>query len=130
MAQSRLSLVALASATSANGTARNGATFNSDIGHPGTLILDCSATIVTGSVVAAFKLQGSIDGTTWVDIKNLENVATVTLSATGTVALLVPTAAYSFQQLRAVATLSGASTAAGDITVITYRYVPRGRLLV
>lgn len=130
MAQSRVSSVALASATSANGTARNGAVLNGDLPHPGTLVIDCGATIVTGSVVASFKLQGSIDGTTWVDLKNLENVATVTLAATGTVALLVPMAAYTFQQFRAVATLSGATTAAGDLTVVTYRYVPRGRLLV
>lgn len=130
MAQTRISAVALASATSANGTAREGATLNSDLAHPGTLVLHCSATIVTGSVVAAFKLQGSIDGSTWVDLKNLENVATVTLAATGTVALLVPSAAYTFQQLRAVATLSGAATAGGDLTVVTYRYIPRGRLLV
>ena len=129
MAQSRVSSVALASATSANGTARNGAALNGDLPHPGTLVIDCGATIVTGSVVAAFKMQGSIDGTTWVDLKNLENVATVTLAATGTVALLVPMAAYTFQQFRAVATCRSVHRRGrpdgGDLPLR-----PRGRLLV
>ena len=51
----------------------------------------------------------------------------MTLTATGTVALAVPMAAYSFQQIRAVATLSGA-TVVGDTTTVTSRYVPRGKL--
>lgn len=130
MAQTRVSAVALASATSANGTARNGASFNADLAHPGSMVLDCSTTIVTGSVVATFRLQGSLDGSTWVNLADLANTAPVTLAATGTVALLVPAAAYTFPLLRATATLSGASTAAGDLTVVTYRYIPRGRLLV
>ena len=93
----------------------------------GTLILDCSCAIVTGSVAATFGVEGSVDGTTFVAIKDISNVASVTLTATGTVALAVPMAAYSFQQVRAVATLSGA-TVSGDTTTVTSRYVPRGKL--
>ena len=69
-----------------------------------------------------------MDGTTFVAIKDISNVASVTLTATGTVAHALPMAAYSFQQVRAVATLSGASTIAGDTTTVTSRYVPRGKL--
>jgi len=36
--------------------------------------------------------------------------------------------AYSFQQVRAIATLSGATTVVGDTTTVTSRYVPRGKL--
>jgi hypothetical protein len=99
----------------------------SDVYQLGTLILDCACSIVTGSVVATFGAEGSVDGTTWVPIKDISNVATVTLTATGTVALAVPMAAYSFQQVRAVATLSGAAVV-GDTTTVTSRYIPRGKI--
>jgi hypothetical protein len=127
MALQRIAAPSLPVLTSLNGTKRTGVALQSDVYQIGTLILDCACSILTGSVVATFGAEGSVDGTTWVAIKDISNVATVTLSATGTVALAVPMAAYSFQQVRAVATLSGA-TVSGDTTTVTSRYVPRGKL--
>lgn len=128
MALQRIAAPSLPVLTSANGTKRTGVAIQSDVYQIGTMILDCACTIVTGSVVATFGVEGSVDGTTWVAIKDIANAAPVTLAATGTVALNVPMSAYSFQQLRAVATLSGASTASGDTTTVTSRYIPRGKL--
>ena len=123
------SRVALASATSDNGTARNGAAVNSFEVAAGVLVADVSITIVTGSVVCTTKWQGSADGgTTWVDIKPMNNAASVTTTATATLALECPLSAWAFQQLRIVMTLSGAATAAGDLTAATYRFVPAGKL--
>lgn len=127
MALQRIAAPSLPVLTSTNGTKRTGVALNSDVYQLGTLILDCACSIVTGSIVATFGVEGSVDGTTWVAIKDISNVATVTLAASGTVALAVPMAAYSFQQIRAVATLSGASVV-GDTTTVTSRYVPRGKL--
>ena len=127
MALQRIAAPSLPVLTSLNGTKRTGVPLQSDVYQLGTLILDCACSILTGSVVATFGAEGSVDGTTWVPIKDISNVASVTLSATGTVALAVPMAAYSFQQVRAVATLSGA-TVSGDTTTVTSRYVPRGKL--
>ena len=128
MALQRIAAPSLPVLTSLNGTKRTGVPLQSDVYQLGTLILDCACSILTGSVVATFGAEGSVDGSTWVPIKDISNVATVTLSATGTVALAVPMAAYSFQQVRAVATLSGASTAGGDTTTVTSRYIPRGKI--
>ena len=127
MALQRIAAPSLPVLTSNNGVKRTGVALQSDVYQIGTLILDCSCTIVTGSVAATFGVEGSVDGTTFVAIKDISNVASVTLTATGTVALAVPMAAYSFQQIRAVATLSGA-TVVGDTTTVTSRYVPRGKL--
>ena len=128
MALQRIAAPSLPVLTSNNGVKRTGVALQSDVYQLGTLILDCACSILTTSVVATFGVEGSVDGTTWVPIKDISNVASVTLTATGTVALAVPMAAYSFQQIRAVATLAGASTAAGDTTIVTSRYVPRGKL--
>lgn len=127
MALQRIAAPSLPILTSLNGTKRTGVPLQSDVYQLGTLILDCACSIVTGSVVATFGAEGSVDGTTWVPIKDISNVATVTLTATGTVALAVPMAAYSFQQVRAVATLSGAAVV-GDTTTVTSRYIPRGKI--
>lgn len=127
MALQRIAAPSLPVLTSLNGTKRTGVPLQSDVYQLGTLILDCACSILTGSVVATFGAEGSVDGTTWVPIKDISNVTTVTLSATGTVALAVPMAAYSFQQVRAVATLSGA-TVSGDTTTVTSRYIPRGKI--
>jgi hypothetical protein len=127
MALQRIAAPSLPILTSINGTKRTGVPLQSDAYQLGTLILDCACSIVTGSIVATFGAEGSVDGTTWVPIKDISNVATVTLSATGTVALAVPMAAYSFQQVRAVATLSGAAVV-GDTTTVTSRYIPRGKI--
>ncbi len=128
MALQRPSRASLPSVTSANGTARYGTAIMSDDYQAGTLVFDCAATIVTGSVVATFRVQGSVDGTTWVNLVDLPNTAPTTLAATGTIAILVPMAAYAFQQVRVSATLSGAATASGDVTSVTARYIPRGKL--
>ncbi len=127
MALQRIAAPSLPILTSLNGTKRTGVALNSDVYQIGTLILDCACVLPTTSVVATFGVEGSVDGATFVAIKDISNVATVTLTATGTVALAVPMAAYSFQQVRAVATLSGA-TVVGDTTTVTSRYVPRGKL--
>ena len=127
MALQRIAAPSLPILTSLNGTKRTGVALNSDVYQFGTLILDCACVLPTTSVVATFGVEGSVDGTTFVAIKDISNVASVTLTATGTVALAVPMAAYSFQQIRAVATLSGA-TVVGDTTTVTSRYVPRGKL--
>ncbi len=124
----RRAIAALASATSANGTPRNGTTQPTNGMQPGQLVLDCSATIVTGSVVATFKTQVSMDDSTWVDLKTMNNASPVTLTATGTVALVVDHAAQTFRFVRAVATLSGAATAAGDLTAVTTRWLQFGDL--
>lgn len=127
MALQRIAAPSLPILTSINGTKRTGVPLQSDVYQLGTLILDCACSIVTGSIVATFGAEGSVDGTNWVPIKDISNIATVTLSATGTVALAVPMAAYSFQQVRAVATLSGAAVV-GDTTTVTSRYIPRGKI--
>lgn len=127
MALQRIAAPSLPILTSLNGTKRTGVALNSDVYQIGTLILDCACVLPTTSVVATFGVEGSVDGATFTSIKDISNVATVTLTATGTVALAVPMAAYSFQQIRAVATLSGA-TVVGDTTTVTSRYVPRGKL--
>jgi len=123
------STVALPSLTSGNGTARNGAAFVTFNAAAGTLIADLAITIVTGSVVCTSKWQGSADGgTTWVDIKPMSNVSSVTTTATATLALDLVPSAWAFQQVRVVMTLSGATTAGGDLTAATYRWVPAGKL--
>ena len=127
MALQRIAAPSLPILTSLNGTKRTGVPLQSDVYQIGTLILDCACVLPTTSVVATFGVEGSVDGTTFVAIKDISNVATVTLTATGTVALAVPMAAYSFQQIRAVATLSGA-TVVGDTTTVTSRYIPRGKI--
>lgn len=127
MALQRIAAPSLPILTSLNGTKRTGVALQSDVYQIGTLILDCACVLLTTSVVATFGVEGSVDGTTFVAIKDISNVASVTLTATGTVALAVPMAAYSFQQIRAVATLSGA-TVVGDTTTVTSRYVPRGKI--
>ena len=127
MALQRIAAPSLPVLTSLNGTKRTGVALQSDVYQIGTLILDCACVLPTTSVVATFGVEGSVDGTTFVAIKDISNVASVTLTATGTVALAVPMAAYSFQQIRAVATLSGAAVV-GDTTTVTSRYVPRGKL--
>lgn len=113
-------VVGLASATSANGTARDGTAIQPGIFAPGSIGVRCSATIVTGSVVATFKVQVSQDNSTFYDLKPMNNAASVTITATGDVVLSVDSAAHSWRFLRVVGTLSGATTAAGDLTSADY----------
>lgn len=128
----RSSQVGLASATSANGTARDGAALTTELVHPGMLSAYCSGSIDTSSVIATYKIQVSVDGTTYVDLKMPNNAANVaTAAGTGsTVAhvfvLEVPLCVHAYPYFRVVATLSGASTAAADVTSVTYRYIQPG----
>lgn len=111
----------LASATSANGAARNGATLDLGQVAPGTLGVQADVTIVTGSVVCTLKPQVSMDGSAWYNLKLPNNAAAVTVAATESVALTIPASASAWRYFRCVMTLSGASTAAGDLTACTYR---------
>lgn len=128
MAQNRVAIVALASLTSAQDAVRAGAGLNMDTVEAGLLVVDTTITIVSG-IVCTVAIQGSVDGVTYVALKTPENPAIVTVSATATLALAIPLAAYAFQWFRVTMTFSGAATAGGDLTAATYRYVPRGKYL-
>jgi hypothetical protein len=121
----RRAQTALSSATSANGTARNGAAVSMALVHPGTLVADCSVTIVTGSVVCTVKHEVSLDGSTYFELAGLpNNAANVTITATvANKAIPVPEAASAYPFYRTVMTLSGAATAGGDLTACTNRYL-------
>lgn len=115
----RTSQVGLASATSANGTARNGTALPLELVAAGSLSVACVATIVTGSVVATFKPQVSNDNSTWYDVRLSNSAALVTVSASASLALqMADLSGWKF--FRMVATLSGAATAAGDLTQVDY----------
>lgn len=131
----RIPVAALASATSANGTARNGTALVSEWAAPGCIAVLCSATVETSSVLATFKLQVSVDGSTFVDLSgtSADNVTFATAAGTGspvttTKVLTFPVGAHAFQSVRVVATLSGAATASADVTSATYYYVPLGKV--
>jgi hypothetical protein len=124
----------LASATSANGVARNGATLPMNTVQPGTLIIECVGNVKTSSVVATYKVQVSVNGSTWRNLEDLINATPVaTASGTGSdvahdFSLCVPQAASAYPYVRGVATLSGASTASDDVTAVTYRFLRYGLL--
>lgn len=130
----RTSAVGLAAATSANGTARNGASLATDLVHPDQLVMECTSAITTSSVVATFAVQVSMDATTWYTLKLPNNAANVaTAAGTGvevvtTLALTVPSGYQAYKFVRGVATLSGAATAGADTTTVTYRYIQMGGL--
>lgn len=115
----RTSQVGLASATSANGVARNGTALPLELIAAGSLSVACTATIVTGSVVATFKPQVSNDNSTWYDVRLSNSAALVTVAASASLALqMADLSGWKF--FRMVATLSGAATAAGDLTQVDY----------
>ena len=120
---------AFASATSANGTARNGTALAMNTVEPGTLSALCVGSIETSSVVATYKWQVSQDGSTFYDLKSQNNAANVaTAAGTGSAVahsfvLDCPKSASGWRYVRLVATLSGASTAAADVTAGTYTYL-------
>jgi hypothetical protein len=125
----RMPLTALASATSANGTARNGTAVSTNGVHPGSLVADVSVTIVTGSVVCTVKHEVSSDNATFTEIAPTPaNTANTTFTATATKVIPVPEQVMSFKFYRTVMTLSGASTAAGDLTACTNRWMRFGEL--
>lgn len=124
----RRNALGLAEATSANGTTRNGAQLSLDqVGNSG-LIVDCIADLTTSSVTAVFTPQVSMDGTNWYNLKPLNTPAAVVV-ATGTgsqvvtrTAIAVDKSVRGFQYFRCNALLAGASTAAADLTTVTYRW--------
>lgn len=122
----------LSSATSPNGTAREGATLVLDFASPLGLLVLATSDITTASVIATFKMQVSNDETTWYDLKLPNNAANVaTAAGTGapvvtTLALSVPPSAFAAKFFRVVATLSGASTDPADLTAVVYQYIPQG----
>lgn len=123
----RLNIVGLASATSANGSERTGATLALDrVGNGGLSVLAVS-TIETSSVVATFKPQVSLDGTTWYDVKLPNNASNVSTAAgtgspvTTRLALAIPEGGlFGWTYFRCNATLSGAATASADVTQVSY----------
>ena len=123
------SVPGLESATSANGTARNGATLALNTVEPGTLSALCAGSIDTSSVAATYKWQVSQDGTTFYDFKSQNNVANVaTALGTGstvahTFVLDCPKSVSGWKYARVVATLAGAATASADVTAVTYKYL-------
>lgn len=115
-------VTALASATSANGTARNGASLPLNLVHPGSLSLQVTVTIVTGSVVATVRHYVSMDNSTFYEMRDEMGTAPVTITATDTRAFPVPMAVLGWKFYRCSATLSGAATAAGDLTAVVMRH--------
>lgn len=135
MIYKRTELVGLASATSANGTARDGARLSLELVGNNGISVQAVAAITTASVVATFRPQVSRNGTDWFDLKSANNASNVTTAAgTGTevvtnLALAIPVdGLFGWNYFRVVATLSGAATASADVTAVTYRYVQVGGL--
>jgi hypothetical protein len=113
--------VGLASDTSMNGVARNGTSISIATVAAGSLSIAAQATIVTSSVVATFRPQVSLDNTNWYDVRLSNSAALVTVAASASLALqLADLSGWKF--FRVVATLSGAATAAGDLTKVDYVY--------
>lgn len=133
--QKRNFIATLPVLTSANGTARNGASLSVEQVALGSLVIECTAAITTVDVLATFKVQGSVNGTTWYDLQVGAGIAVSTATAVGTGApvsttraVIVPAAAHSYPLVRGVATLSGAATVAADVTTMSYRFVQPGGL--
>jgi hypothetical protein len=131
----RIPYVALATLNTTNGTARNGTAFVTEFAAPGAIAVVCSADVKTASVLATFKLQVSVDGTTFVDLSGgaSSSISFATAAGTGTTVtttkvLTFDIAAHAFVQCRVVATLSGATTNIDDTTSATMYYVPAGKL--
>lgn len=126
----RNSLSALAVLTSANGTDRPGSNFSMEGAIPGALVFECTSAITTALVVATFRAQASVDGSTWF---NLAGVTASSAAGTGApvttnVALIIPPSAHAYPLVRVVATLAGAATAGADTTLARYRFVAPGGL--
>lgn len=125
----RRSFVGLASATSANGTPRTGATFDLNAIPKGCgLSVQCVATITTSSVTATFTPQVSMDGTNWYNWKQPQAPAQVAV-ATGTgspvstlTALDIGPGVKAWAYFRCNSVLGGASTDPADVTAVDYRW--------
>jgi hypothetical protein len=128
----QVSLAALASATSANGTARNGTTLPLAGVKPGSLAIDIDCSITTASVLATFKVQASSDASTWRDVYAPAAISVASSAGTGSAVttnrtIVVPgDALSSYAYARVVATLSGAATAGADVSSATYRFCRYG----
>lgn len=122
-----LTPVALASATSANGTKRGGASVSTAQIAPRGLSAFVQTTIVTGSVVNTVTWEVSNDASTWYPLKQSQNPAEVTITATeaGRV-ICCPRESMTWRWVRVCCTLSGAATAGGDLTAATYHYIATG----
>lgn len=122
------SLTGLASATSANGTLRPGASLPMAGVKPGSLLFECQCSITTASVLCTFVVQASFDGTNWFDVYVPAVVSTASPAGTGSpvttrrVLALPVESLSSFNFVRANATLSGAATAGADVSNINYRF--------
>lgn len=125
-----LTPVALASATSANGTKRNGAAFMSSQVSPHGVSAFVQTTIVTGSVVNTVTWEVSNDNSTFYPLKQAQNPAEVTITATeaGRV-ICCPREVMTWKFFRVCCTLSGAATAGGDLTAATYHFIAEGSLV-
>jgi hypothetical protein len=135
MIYKRTELVGLASATSTNGTAREGATLSLELVGNNGISVEAVSTITTALVAATFRPQVSRNGTTWFDLKSANNASNVaTAAGTGTpvttrLALAIPTdGIFGWNYFRVVATLAGDTTVTADVTSVTYRYVQVGGL--
>lgn len=123
-----VSITALASATSANNTVRNGATLPMSGVKPGSLLIETVSAITTASVAATFALQASKDGTNWYDVYAPALVSVASPAGTGSAVTTrrvisipaEPLSAFAFVRINA--TLSGASTAAADQTSAIYQF--------
>jgi hypothetical protein len=121
-------ITALASATSANGTVRNGATLPLSGVKPGSLLIETVSAVTTSSVAATFALQASKDGSTWYDVYAPAVVSVASPSGTGSAVttrrvISIPVEALSsFAFARINATLAGAVTAGADQTSAIYHF--------
>lgn len=123
-----VNITGLASATSANGTLRTGATLPLAGVKPGSLLFETQASITTASVLATFVVQASMDGTNWFDVYAPAVVSVATPAGTGSAVttrrvIAVPAEPLSsFAFVRCNATLSGAATAGADVSNVNYRF--------
>lgn len=125
-----LTPVALASATSANGTKRGGAAFMSSQVAPQGVSALIVTTIVTGSVVNTVTWEVSNDNSTFYPIKLSPNIAETTITATEAGRVIpAPREVMTWKFFRVCCTLSGAATAAGDLTAATYHFIAEGSLV-
>ena len=121
MARSTSVQIAQELLVSGSAATRNGGSLPLQQIAAGSLSVLVTTTIVTGSLVATFKPQVSLDNSTWYDVKPSNNAAFVTVTATGTACLQL-TDLTGWKFFRMQATLTGASVAAGDLTGATYVY--------
>lgn len=122
----RKTVVALASATSAENADRNGAALSTSAVEDGSLQVRAVITIASGSVVCTIRHEGSDDGSTWEKLVQPNNAANVTVTATATIRVDVPSSFRTCAYYRCVLTFSGAATAGTDLTAASYRYLQYG----